>query len=87
MKKALGIVRKIDDLGRVVIPKGIRKTQGWEEGQPMEFFMEGNDLVIRAYGKEEEKQKTIGELVSLLASENEAVKKIARNAIEFIQRG
>lgn len=55
--KAIGIVRKIDDLGRVVIPKEIRRVNGWDEGQPMEFFVEGNALVLKAY----EGEKNIAE--------------------------
>lgn len=85
--KSLGIIRNIDDLGRVTIPKELRQSQGWDKGQPMEMFVEGNKLVMQAYRKEEEKEQTIASLVSLLASENEAVKQIARNTIEFIQRG
>lgn len=57
--KALGIIRKVDELGRVVIPKEVRKTQGWEAGQPLEMFMEGNKIVMQAYGKEMEKQALI----------------------------
>jgi len=85
--KSLGIIRNIDDLGRITIPKEIRTSQEWGNGQAMELFMEGNKLVMQAYRKEEEKEQTIASLVSLLASENEAVKQIARNTIEFIQRG
>lgn len=36
--KATGIVRRIDDLGRVVIPKGLRRTLHIEEGDPLEIF-------------------------------------------------
>lgn len=36
--KATGIVRRIDDLGRVVIPKEIRKTLKIKEGTPLEIF-------------------------------------------------
>ena len=36
--KATGIVRRIDDLGRVVIPKEIRKTLRIKEGTPMEIY-------------------------------------------------
>lgn len=85
--KALGIVRDIDKLGRVVIPKEVRKTQGWDEGQPMEMFMDGDALVIKPYGKELEKRETIEQLNKLLSSENEAVRTIAKNTIDFIERG
>ena len=36
--KATGIVRRIDDLGRVVVPKEIRKTLRIREGDPLEIF-------------------------------------------------
>ena len=36
--KATGIVRRIDDLGRVVIPKEIRRVMGIKEGDPIEIF-------------------------------------------------
>jgi len=36
--KATGIVRRIDDLGRVVIPKEIRRTMRIREGDPLEIF-------------------------------------------------
>lgn len=36
--KATGIVRRIDDLGRVVVPKEIRRTLRIREGEPMEIF-------------------------------------------------
>ena len=48
--KATGIVRRIDDLGRVVIPKDIRRTIGIHEGEPLEIFIEGKDTVcLRKY--------------------------------------
>ena len=48
--KATGIVRKIDDLGRVVIPKEIRKTLNVKEGMPLEIFTDQQgDIVLRKY--------------------------------------
>ena len=38
--KATGIVRRIDDLGRVVIPKEIRRVLKIREGDPLEIFVE-----------------------------------------------
>lgn len=48
--KATGIVRRIDDLGRIVIPKEIRKTQRIREGNPVEIFTnrEG-DIMLKKY--------------------------------------
>ena len=43
--KATGIVRRIDDLGRVVIPKEIRRTMRIREGDPLEIFIETSDGV------------------------------------------
>ena len=44
--KATGIVRRIDDLGRVVIPKEIRRTLKIREGEPREIFTEAGGSVI-----------------------------------------
>ena len=48
--KATGIVRRIDDLGRVVIPKEIRKRMDIEENDPLEMFLDDeNRLVLQKY--------------------------------------
>ncbi len=44
--KATGIVRRIDDLGRIVIPKEIRKTLKIREGDPLEIFTDSEGEVI-----------------------------------------
>ena len=44
--KATGIVRRIDDLGRIVIPKEIRRTLRIREGDPLEIFTESDGSVI-----------------------------------------
>ena len=44
--KATGIVRRIDDLGRVVIPKEIRRTLRIREGDPLEIYTDANGEVI-----------------------------------------
>jgi AbrB family looped-hinge helix DNA binding protein len=45
--KATGIVRRIDDLGRVVIPKEIRRTMRIREGDPLLTSLTQKDKVIR----------------------------------------
>ena len=47
--KSTGIVRKIDELGRMVVPKEIRDTMGIEKNDPMEFFVEGDRIIVTKY--------------------------------------
>ena len=48
--KATGIVRRIDDLGRVVIPKEIRRTMRIREGDPLEIFTNaGGEVIFKKY--------------------------------------
>ncbi|MBE7089586.1 MAG: AbrB/MazE/SpoVT family DNA-binding domain-containing protein [Clostridiales bacterium] len=44
-----GMVRRVDELGRVVIPKEIRKTLRIKEGEPLEIFTEKEQLVLKKY--------------------------------------
>lgn len=44
--KATGVVRRIDDLGRIVIPKEIRKTLRIKEGDPLEIFTDREGGII-----------------------------------------
>ena len=60
--KATGIVRRIDDLGRVVIPKEIRRTLRIKEGTPLEIFTDREGQIIL------KKYSPIGEL-SIFAKE------------------
>ena len=47
--KATGIVRRIDELGRVVLPIELRRTMNLEVRDPVEIFMEGDSIVLRKY--------------------------------------
>ena len=47
--KATGIIRRIDDLGRVVIPKEIRRNCNIREGDPLEIFLQDGAVVLRKY--------------------------------------
>lgn len=48
--KATGIVRRIDDLGRVVIPKEIRRTLRIKEGDPLEIYVDrGGEIILKKY--------------------------------------
>ncbi|MBQ6896316.1 MAG: AbrB/MazE/SpoVT family DNA-binding domain-containing protein [Oscillospiraceae bacterium] len=48
--RATGIVRRIDDLGRIVIPKEIRRTMRMREGDPLEIFTgTGGEIIFKKY--------------------------------------
>lgn len=66
--KSTGIVRKIDSLGRLVIPKEIRDAEGWDEGQPMEMFMDDEGMVIRAYRTDADLTGELSHLISKLSN-------------------
>lgn len=65
--KATGIVRRIDDLGRVVIPKEIRRTLRIREGDPLEIFVDRDGEVIL------KKYSPIGELSNFAQEYAEAL--------------
>ena len=67
--KATGIVRRIDDLGRVVIPKEIRRTLRIREGDPLEIFTEKDGEVIF------KKYSPIGELGAFASQYAETLSK------------
>lgn len=52
--RCTGIVRRLDDLGRIVIPKEIRKSLKIMEGEALEFFVEDNSLILKKYNDSDE---------------------------------
>ena len=65
--KATGIVRRIDDLGRVVIPKEIRRTLKIREGMPMEIFTDvSGEVILKKYSP-------VGEMSQLAQAYAEAL--------------
>lgn len=47
--KSTGVVRKVDQLGRIVIPMELRKTIGIKEKDPLEIYTDGDSIVLRKY--------------------------------------
>ena len=47
--KSTGIIRRIDDLGRIVIPKEIRKNLRIKEGDNLEIFVQAEEVVLKKY--------------------------------------
>ena len=78
--KATGIVRRIDDLGRVVIPKEIRRTMRIREGDPLEIFTgSGGEVVFKKYSP-------VGELSDFAVSYAEALVKYCSASVIICDR-
>lgn len=66
--KATGIVRRIDELGRVVIPKEIRRTQHIRQGTPLEIFTTGDgEVIFKKYSPVEELEPLAQRYVQVLS--------------------
>jgi len=66
--KATGIVRRIDDLGRVVIPKEIRRTLRIREGDPLEIFTDREgEIILKKYSPIVELSEFAGQYAESLA--------------------
>ena len=78
--KATGIVRRIDDLGRVVIPKEIRRTMRIREGDPLEIYTDRDGEVIF------KKYSPIGEISHFAAQYAETLNKTCGLAVVICDR-
>ena len=78
--KATGIVRRIDDLGRVVIPKEIRRTMRIREGDPLEIYTDREGEVIF------KKYSPIGELAQFAAQYAETLNKTCGISVVICDR-
>ena len=50
--RSIGIVRRVDDLGRIVIPKELRDTMDIALKDPLEIFVSGKCIILRKYQRE-----------------------------------
>ena len=78
--KATGIVRRIDDLGRVVIPKEIRRTMRIREGDPLEIYTDREGEVIF------KKYSPIGELAQFASQYAETLSKTCGLSVVICDR-
>lgn len=82
--KATGVVRKVDELGRIVMPVELRRTLGIDKGDPVEFFVDGERVILKKYqpgcvitGSQEDLISFGGKLYS-----REVIRQLARAAAE-----
>lgn len=70
--KSTGVVRKIDELGRLVVPKEIRKTLNIRSGEDIEFFIDNDKIILKKYQKmlsaKENAQKYIDAIKKITSS-------------------
>ena len=65
--KSTGVVRRIDELGRIVIPKEIRKNLGLREGEGLEIYVEDKKLVMKKYSKIDNHQDNIKSIIKFIS--------------------
>ena len=69
--KATGVVRRIDDLGRIVLPKELRRTMRIKEGDSLEIFIDENDkIVLKKYSAVKGVSSFLKEFVDSMYSSN-----------------
>lgn len=86
--KVTGIVRRLDDLGRVVIPKEIRRTMGVGEGDALELFIDdktGGLVLVPYFSEAPDKIKAIAENLNTMGNNPEEWE-IARELKEIAER-
>ena len=67
--KSTGVVRRIDDLGRIVIPKEIRRSLRIREGDSLEIYSEGSEgITLRKYSQVESIESFINQYVEAIYS-------------------
>lgn len=71
--KPLGVVRRIDSLGRIVMPIELRRTLGMRDGDPLEMFSDGEGVYIKKYEREKIATDKLDELKNYLTSNYDAV--------------
>lgn len=61
------MIRKIDELGRVVLPKEIRRNLGIRDGESLEIFVEENHIILKKYSRIEDYSEKIDKICNLVS--------------------
>lgn len=84
--KATGIVRKIDDLGRLVLPKELRRTMGIKKGDPIEIYIgDKGQIVLKKYDPIPQALEQISNLEELIMDDNTCTPEAAGKAINLLK--
>lgn len=83
--KATGIVRKIDELGRFVIPKEVRRFFGINVGDPMEVFIDNEGhIMLKKYDPLPDTTNHIEVLRGIIAKQSNYTPEVANKAISLL---
>lgn len=85
--KATGVVRKVDELGRIVLPIELRRTLEIVEKDPMEIFVDVDKIILRKHKpRDEERKAVLDDLETLIDSEQDSLKRETLiRTLEFIR--
>lgn len=85
--RATGIVRRIDDLGRVVIPKEIRRSLNIEEGDPLEIYIDDKtkSVMFKKYLENENALEEIQDIIDNSNDVPDVVKDLLKIAAKFLK--
>ena len=81
--KATGVIRRIDDLGRIVLPKELRRIYGINDGTPMEIFTTPDGIILRKYRAETDLLERIREFESQVIDSQDS---LDTDGIEVIEK-
>lgn len=65
--KSTGVIRKIDELGRIVLPKEIRRNLGIRDGENLEIFVENDHILLKKYSKIQDYSEIVKSLASIVS--------------------
>lgn len=64
--KSTGVIRKIDELGRIVLPKEIRRNLGIRDGENLEIFVDNDYILLKKYSKIQDYSEIVKSLASIV---------------------
>ncbi len=64
--KSTGVIRKIDELGRIVLPKEIRRNLGIRDGENLEIFVENDHILLKKYSKMQDYSEIVTNLANIV---------------------
>ena len=85
--KEIGSIRKLDDLGRIVIPKSVREMLNMEQGDNIEFYIEENKVILKKQSVLESNEDEIYKLLQLYYSKYHKSSAILENGQIILEYG